>query len=1055
MPCDYKKICQDNIRRRGDEFDDIGHLISEQLYSDRAHFVYELLQNAEDALERRLKERPDDGSRCRVRFRLFQDRLEFRHFGVPFNEEDVKGISDVLKGTKKEDPVQIGKFGIGFKSVYAFTASPEIHSGGEHFVIKRYIRPEGKELPPDLSIVPDETVFIFPFDHKDLSANHAFDLILNKLQRLGPRVLLFLKRIDEIEWSIESNGEEGHYLKEIQRENESMCRITVIGQKSGQDKEENWLLFDRSVTVANESYEVSVEAGFWLEVDTKNKMERIAKINDTELVVYFPTDKATRLGFLIQGPYRTNPARDNIPEDDDWNKMLVEETAKLVAESLESLRGMGLLSVSLLEALPIRTEDFQEDSMFYPIFSRVSEALMTQELLPANDGTFIAARNAKLARGEELRRLLNQDQLRPLFQSDADLKWLSASVTQDRTPDLRRYLMGKLKVDEIAPEVFARHLSEQFLALQDDEWFVRFYKFLSEQKTLWRQPRWRGETEGILRNKPILRLQDGSHVAPFQNSTLPNAYLAGKTDTETLLPIVKVSLSSDDGARKFLKDLGIPELDIVEEVLGKILPKYTDASATVDAEESERDLKKIERAYSTDSQDKKRRLRSALRNTPFILAECLNEGETAYRKPNQVYFSSDELRMYFAKNNSFTCVTTNHPYAELLRKLGVEESIRIRREPGDSKRRVTILSYRGWHKRGLDGFDPNIHVDGLECALSTPCLEKSTFIWNKIAVPNSDCIRGVVERSTRQTYESSEEEKQISEFGELLTDNAWLPDLNGHWHKPSELTLDDLPRTFVRDEKLAAQLGMKKNVVAKLAEEAGISQTSLDRARRFEEAPPEIQQRIDLLLREEKNKKTLQQEGRPYDEALSNAFSAPGKKGANHNGGDGGFSSNPSRRREKTSKDIAAAIKNKSDPGERSYFSVRKNWESKNDQVRADFAEWYGGRCQICGQTFTQRNGEPYFEGLYLVSRTTADWIDRVGNVLCLCAQHSAMFQFGLKEAEDIIQQVMQLKAKAEGGDGYPAIRMKLCGEPIEIKFAEKHLIDLQEMIRTAQESGA
>ena len=71
------------------------------------------------------------------------------------------------------------------------------------------------------------------------------------------------------------------------------------------------------------------------------------------LVVYFPTEKATRLGFLIQGPYRTTPARDNIPKDNDWNKTLIEETAELIAESLRNLKKMGLLSVSLLEALPI------------------------------------------------------------------------------------------------------------------------------------------------------------------------------------------------------------------------------------------------------------------------------------------------------------------------------------------------------------------------------------------------------------------------------------------------------------------------------------------------------------------------------------------------------------------------------------------------------------------------------------------------------------------------------------------------------------------------------
>ncbi len=121
----------------------------------------------------------------------------------------------------------------------------------------------------------------------------------------------------------------------------------------------------------------------------------LKKINDSPVIVYFPTEKITNLGFLIQGPYRTTPARDNIPKDDDWNKKLINETGELVIEAIEQLKEMGLLSASLLETLPIRTDDFPEGNMFYPIFRRVREAFMNKALLPANDGTFVTARNAK------------------------------------------------------------------------------------------------------------------------------------------------------------------------------------------------------------------------------------------------------------------------------------------------------------------------------------------------------------------------------------------------------------------------------------------------------------------------------------------------------------------------------------------------------------------------------------------------------------------------------------------------------------------------------------
>ena len=1058
MPSDYKAICRDNIRRRGEEFDDIGRLISQELYSDRSHFVYELLQNAEDALERRFGQNPDVNSPRAVRFRLFPDRLEFRHFGAPFNEEDVKGVSDVLKGTKKDDVAQIGKFGIGFKSVYAFTASPEIHSGDEHFVIKRYIRPEAKAPDPACQIAKGETVFVFPFDHAKLSKADAFELILDKLQELGPRVLLFLRRIDEIEWRVELDGEKGQYLKESDPVNGCKIahRVTVIGQKDGEEEEdENWLIFERPVSVPNTSGQVSVEVGFRLGTNARDE-ESIGKIDRSPLVVYFPTEKDTKLGFLIQGPYRTTPARDNIPGNDDWNKKLIRETAELVVESLRQLKEMGLLSVSLLGALPIRFEDngrfnYSRESAlgdfykeFYPIFSKVREALRTEELLPANDGTFVSARNAKLVRGAELMKILNRERLSALFQSRVEIKWLSSDITQDRTPDLRSYLMQELDIEEVTPETFASKLSDQFLAGQDDKWFIRFYEFLSDQKAL---------TGGILRNKPILRLQDRRHVNPFWNDGSPKAYLVAGSDTETSLPIVKVELSRHEEVRQFLEALGIPELDLVAEVIETILPEYNN-TVNVSIEKNKSHLIKIERAYSTDSNEKKSRLVEQLRETPFILAEHPSSGETNYRRPNEVYFGSDELWMYFDKNNSFACVGLDHPQSALFRDLGVEETVRIRRKEKDSQGYIPIVSWHGWHKRGLDGFDPDIHVDGLECAISHSTPGKSAFIWNEIAIPNSDCIHGIIEKSTRQTYERREKEEQLSEFGKLLTETAWLPDSNGNLHKPCDLKLDDLPESFDRDERLADQLGMKKNVVAKLAEEAGIKETTLNIARRIDAAPPEIKQQIDSLLQKE-NEPPPQQGKIPFAEALSKTFSAPGKLPSNDDTESGGLTPNPSRRREKIQEDIANDIESESDIGERFTFGIRKKWKGKDDQVRVAFVEWYSGQCQICKKTFTQRNGSPYFEGLYLVSQTTAGWIDRVGNVLCLCAEHSAMFQFGRKEVdEDIIQQVMRLKVKAEGGGGHPAIRMKLCGAPVEIEFAEKHLIDLQEMTKASQDQS-
>ena len=52
----------------------------------------------------------------------------FEHNGRTFDEADLRAITDIGEGTKAEDDEQIGRFGIGFKAVFAYTETPRIWS---------------------------------------------------------------------------------------------------------------------------------------------------------------------------------------------------------------------------------------------------------------------------------------------------------------------------------------------------------------------------------------------------------------------------------------------------------------------------------------------------------------------------------------------------------------------------------------------------------------------------------------------------------------------------------------------------------------------------------------------------------------------------------------------------------------------------------------------------------------------------------------------------------------------------------------------------------------
>ena len=111
-----------------------------------------------------------DAGATELAFELFEDRLELRHDGRPFTEADVRGVCGVGQSDKAGDLTAIGKFGIGFKSVYAYTRTPRIYSGGEAFRIENFVRPYAVN---PLAEPRAETLFVFPFDHDAVPAEVA------------------------------------------------------------------------------------------------------------------------------------------------------------------------------------------------------------------------------------------------------------------------------------------------------------------------------------------------------------------------------------------------------------------------------------------------------------------------------------------------------------------------------------------------------------------------------------------------------------------------------------------------------------------------------------------------------------------------------------------------------------------------------------------------------------------------------------------------------------------------------------------------------------------
>ena len=1202
------------IERVRDSLNNAIEHLSDGLYTKRPHFIFELIQNAEDN-----KYEEQNRYQPYISFQLTkidptctagsEGALIIQNNEIGFNHDNVGAICAVGRTTKKKEQGYIGEKGIGFKSVFRITDNPHIFSSGYHFCFPRrddqtgfkYIVPQWIDSLPeglDLSV----THIILPLT----KPSFGYEEIEKMLQEIEPEVILFLSTLQEIQ--IKTNTEDDFtILKDVSVIPE--VQIVAEGKKQGLvfSNSDDFLVctgcFDKPVDIHHEKREGIERRDVTISFPLDEDSTAVGKI-----FAYLPVQSDTDFPFLINADFILTSSREDI-QDVPWNRCwLIKCVADLIVrELLPLLKEQKLLNVGFLEALAKKLNNLakDEDNLFYSIFSKLHETFMNEEFLPANDYTFISAQNAVLTRSAAVRDILTAAQLDSLFsrsdaESDNELRWLSAEVTLDLAPNLRQYLMSSLGIEEVTPAMFARKLSVEFLSMQTDEWFVRFYKFLSVQPALW------NSEVSILWRKPILRLQDDSLVNPNE----PNMYLSKGTDSETTSWLIKSEISQNEDAHKFLKELGIPEWDLVAEVIEHILPKYWNDLSSISNAEYYRDFSKIMNAYATDSEKKKNRLREKLQSTSFILAKKINASTQVYLKPNQLcfgtdglwsdsftegysrvsvsedvyqflkkfgapqwdaveeviktilpkykqepprvsinehmndfkkiihayetseqfrktqlktqlqaahfilaenpgadfpiylkpdrlYFGSDALRMYFESHSLVSWVEiwnddnigdtadlwnefVNDPVDEppiagafvnpdkypdtartLFEDLGVADTVRIKRKRKENNGHVGIIDMPYYHQRGLEGFDPDIYVDGLEFIIERVTPEKSAFIWNEIVLPNADCIRGTIETSRNQHYTNSKLVEDTSEqFGRLLINTEWLPDSDGNMHKPCEITLAELPEEFISNERLADQLSMKKDEVAELAEKIGIP---LEAIRDLKQNPEEYKEykawqaektkaNQPVPLEEENTESETISPEIDYQSELEKSFNKLGKVELQSQVIDTGKVTNPERRREKIAEEHRDRLNGEPSANDRRRETYRTILEGADPQVREYLFQMYGGKCQICDSTFPERNGQPFFIANYIVEREKSRAVDTAANALCLCADHFAKFKHGAVEAEDVPIQIESFQTESEGGDCKPILDIKLCGENCEIRFKEKHLLDLQELIKALKD---
>lgn len=824
---DYEAIKEENLRKYGTDIGRIGDMLLANRYDDRTHFIFEILQNAEDALKKRGEW---EDSRT-VEFSVSSNALKISHFGKPFDEADVRGICGIGESTK--ELTDIGRFGIRFKSVYAFTDRPEIHSGQEHFAVESYVWPVAVD---ERTQRPEETTIYVPF----LDEDGIQDDIIVGLQRLGPQTLLFLREIEEISW-MSDDGSWGRYTRGMAESiGRNARKLTLLGEDyEGHNVEEEWIVFHRKVYHKRKSAGW-VEVAFALEPNVKVEGKpSIKQLNNPPIVVFFPTIVQTHMGFMVQGPYRTTPSRDNIPEDDPWNKYLVRETAELLVGALRKLKNLGLLDISTIECLPLDSPVDHNGIIrnssayrFAPLFDVVKRLFMTEPFIPAYRDGYIAGEMSKLARPQALCDLLSDEQLTELYQSDKTLGWLSEEITQDRTPEVHRYLTSELDVDEVTPESFVRQLSLSFLADQTDEWIQQLYEFLNGQRALLRR----------LKEIPLLRMEDVSHAEAFVDEK-PNAYLPGDAPTE--FPTVKQSVCRSEGALEFLKALGLREPDPVDDVIENLLPKYTSDCVEVQDPEYQDDIKRILNAFDTDSTLQRDRLVSALRESRFLAVVDAGSGEIQFVVPSDAYMATERLSDLFEGVPGVLLVDkykeclTGERIRDLLRAVNAPEYLLpITEMPSlTDKEKTELRTNAGWGRWDINPYRGETVKDyalrGIDSLLGLlvglprdQASDRAGILWDALCDVRSRRGDAAFRGEYSWFYRTDRHAYFPASFIKTLNQTAWVPDKNGTLRIPGDVSFKDTG--WKEDPYLLSIIKFRPAVIDELAVKAGFEPGILD-----------------------------------------------------------------------------------------------------------------------------------------------------------------------------------------------------------------------------------
>lgn len=330
-------------------------LLSRDIYTDDKRFIYELLQNADDA--------SNESGSLDVKIDFVSNYIIISHKGMPFSQVDIKSLASSGDGNKTGDDNKTGFKGIGFKSVFAHSNLVIIKSGDYCFkfdkgeftenywrllwgdkeqwlnVRKNDRKEESVKMPwqiiPIWTELPNELKNLSVFQEYSVSTIIYYDKIEQLKKALNDlfsesQIVLFL-RSKQVKVSINTN-------EKLVLEKSTSNEITIL--KCNETILSEWLIKTEQFDIPSDIKKIITtdttmpkklreaeksEISFAIQIE-KGKLKPVDKENRL-IFTYLPTSINYDLPFLVNASFLTDAGRQSLHQDTFWNQWLFGQVA--------------------------------------------------------------------------------------------------------------------------------------------------------------------------------------------------------------------------------------------------------------------------------------------------------------------------------------------------------------------------------------------------------------------------------------------------------------------------------------------------------------------------------------------------------------------------------------------------------------------------------------------------------------------------------------------------------------------------------------------------------